>query len=187
MSKDVLKPESQSIAELDHLRKSTIVNFLREQLGKPYKYGVNSAATGDKIFDCSSLVQEAYRRIGVELARTSVNQATYFGRPVEAEEEYQVGDLLFFTGETGYYNPQYPDGIGHVATYIGESRVVHTMTWHDEGEVENGQVIEEGLEEALKRRADLVGKKDDLVIVKRIFEGNTFYHEGESKPLPLLF
>jgi len=186
MPKDSTKPEGQVIAELDSLRKSTMVNFLREQLGKPYQYGVDSSATGNTIFDCSSLVQEAYRRIGVEIARTSVNQATYFGRPVELREEYQIGDLLFFTGEYGYYNPQYPMGIGHVVTYIGDGKVIHTRSWQDEDGIENGQVIEETVEEALLRRAEQVDKTDDLVVVKRVFEGNIFYHEGQTKPLPPL-
>lgn len=186
MSLDSQKSEGQTTSELDHLRKSRIATFLREQLGKPYKYGVNSVASGNKIFDCSSLVQESYKEIGLDLARTTINQATYFGRPVELEEEYEVGDLLFFRGVKGYYDEQYPDGIGHIATYVGEGRVVHTTAWQDEGGTENGEVIEETVEEALKRRAELVGKTDDLVVVKRVFEGDVFYQEGAPKPLPPL-
>ena len=183
MVKDVTKSNEQSLAELDQLRKSTLVNFLREQLGKPYHYGIDSRATGDRIFDCSSLVQEAYMNIGLEVARTSVNQATYFRRVVEEEEDYQIGDLLFFKGETGYYNPQFPEGIGHVAIYIGDNRVMHTTAWYENG-IEHGEVIEESVDEALKRRVDLVGKEDDLVVVKRVIERDTYYHEGMTKPLP---
>ncbi|GEM_PF-610690 len=186
MTKDKQKPTEISIAEQDQLRKSALVGFLRDQVGKPYQYGVNSAATGDKIFDCSSLVQEGYRRLGLELARTSVNQATYFGRPVEQDEPYEPGDILFFSGEYGYYNPQFPMGVGHCATYIGKGRVIHTRAWYDEGGIENGEVIEETIEEALKRRADMVGKDVDLVVVKRVFEGNVYYHEGHEKPMPAI-
>lgn len=183
MTKDSQKPSEISLAEADQVRKNRLVGFLKEQLGKPYHYGIDSRATGNTIFDCSSLVQEAYRTIGLEIARTSVNQATYFGRIVEANEDYQLGDLLFFRGETGYYNPQYPEGIGHVAIYTGDNRAMHTIAWYEEG-VEHGEVIQESVEEALKRRADLVGKKDDLVVVKRVFEGDNYFHEGHTKPLP---
>ncbi|MBI4097887.1 MAG: C40 family peptidase [Candidatus Levybacteria bacterium] len=184
MVKDGQKTLEQSAAELDALKKCALVGFLREQLGKPFQYGVNSGATGDKVFDCSSLVQGGYRRLGLELARTSVNQATYYGRPVEQDEPYEPGDILFFSGEYGYYNPQFPMGIGHCATYIGEGRVIHTRAWFDEEGVEHGEVIQETVEEVLKRRAGMVDREDDLVIAKRVFEGNTYYHEGQAKPMP---
>ena len=184
MVKDAQKIAEKSAAELDHLRKSTIVSFLHDQLGKPFQFGVDSAAIGNARFDCSSLVSEAYKRIGIDIARTSINQATYFGRVVEEHEPYEIGDLLFFSGEWGQYNPQFPMGIGHVAIYIGEGKVMHTTAWFEEGGIEKGEVIEESIEDALKRRAELAGNEDDLVIVKRIFEGDFYYHEGQQKPLP---
>lgn len=173
-------PADQTTPEVS--RDAALVGFLRDQLGKPFQYGVDSRAVEGKAFDCSSLVQEAYRTIGLEIARTSVNQATYFGRPVEEGEEYQVGDLLFFSGEYGYYNPQYPMGIGHVATYIGRGRVVHTKAWYEDG-VEYGEVIEESIGDAIQRRTEIAGRPD-FVIAKRIVEGNTYHHEGTVKPIP---
>jgi cell wall-associated NlpC family hydrolase len=176
-------PISTDQAAPEVSRNARLVSFLRDQVDKPYLYGVDSRAVGGKAFDCSSLVQEAYRIIGLEIARTSVNQATYFGRLVEENEEYQIGDLLFFTGEYGYYNPQYPMGIGHVATYIGDNRVIHTRAWYDEDGVEHGEVIEESVEDAIQRRAVIAGHPD-FVVVKRIVEGNTYHHEGEVEQSP---
>lgn len=180
---DKQKPAEESAAEIDQLRKTALVGFLREQIGKPFRYGEQTG--GNAVFDCSSLVQKAYATVGLGIARTAINQATYFGRPVETQEDLQIGDLLFFGGDTGYYNPQYPqgDGIGHVATYIGDNMVIHTMAWAENGE-EFGEVVEETVAEALKRRADLVGKEDDLVVVKRVLERDVYYHEGQAKPLP---
>jgi peptidoglycan DL-endopeptidase CwlO len=43
------------------------VRFALAQLGKPYRWG----ADGPKSFDCSSLVQTAYRAAGVRLPRVS--------------------------------------------------------------------------------------------------------------------
>lgn len=181
---DMQKPAEESAVEIDQLRKTALVGFLREQIGKPFRYGEQTG--GNAVFDCSSLVQKAYATVGIGIARTAINQATYFGRPVETQEDLQIGDLLFFGGDTGYYNPQYQqgDGIGHVATYIGNGKVIHTMAWYDESGTENGEVIEETVEEALKRRAGLVGKEDDLVVIKRVFERDFYYHEGQSKQIP---
>ena len=179
---DAQKPTDVSAAELDELRKSTLTSFLREQLGKPFLFGVSADVQSS--FDCSSLVKQGYGAIELEIARISINQATYFGRVVEEHEPYEVGDLLFFSGEWGQYNPQFPMGIGHVAIYIGEGKVMHTTAWFEEGGIEKGEVIEESIEDALKRRAELAGNEDDLVIVKRIFEGDFYYHEGQQKPLP---
>lgn len=184
MIKDAPKSAELSAEELDHLRKSALVEFLRQQLGKPYLFGIDSAAIGNTRFDCSSLVREAYKRIGLDIARTAIHQATYFGRPVEQHEPYEIGDLLFFRGQFGQYNPQFPMGVGHVAIYVGEGKVMHTTSWIEEGGVEKGKVIEDSLEEALRRRDEYAGRKDDLVVVKRIFEGNVYYHEGLEKPLP---
>lgn len=183
MGEEGQRAEINNPNEANSLRKSQLVDFLREQLGKPYHYGVDSEATGNKVFDCSSIVKEAYRIIGIEVARTSVNQATYFGRVVEESEDYEIGDLLFFTGETGYYNPQYPQGIGHEAIYVGSGRVIHTTSWYDEG-VEKGEVIEESVEDALSRRTEMSADKvDDLVVVKRVLEDDMYWHEGEKKPI----
>ncbi len=181
---DVQKPTEISAPELDQLRKSALLKFLRQQVGKPFEFGVDSAAIGNARFDCSSLVREAYKRIGLDIARTSINQATYFGRPVKEHEPYEIGDLLFFRGQFGQYNPQFPTGVGHVAIYVGEGRVMHTTSWFEEGGMEKGGVITESVEGARKRRAELAGNEDDLVVVKRVFEGDVYYQEGQSKQLP---
>lgn len=184
MGKDGHKPVERSAAELDHERKSRIVNFLRNQVDKPYQ--TNADPRSSSAFDCSSLVYQAYQEIGLNLQRTAIAQAAKDGRPVEQHEEYVVGDLLFFSGEEGRYSKKFPQGfgIGHVGTYIGDGRVIHTTSWFDDEGIERGGVIEETLEEALKRRADLVGKPDDLVLVIRVFQGNTYYFEGKALPMP---
>ena len=50
-----------------------VVNAAAEHLGVPYLWGGTDAEHG---FDCSGLVQDAYRQIGVELPKWSRHQAT---------------------------------------------------------------------------------------------------------------
>jgi cell wall-associated NlpC family hydrolase len=78
------------------------------KLGAPYRYG----AKGPVAFDCSGLVWWAYKQEGIELPRSSHEQAKV-GTPV-ARADLRPGDLVFF------YRP-----IGHVAIYIGDGKVVN--------------------------------------------------------------
>jgi cell wall-associated NlpC family hydrolase len=90
-----------------------LVAFMKAQVGKAYVWG----ATGPDAWDCSSLVQAAYREIGVELPRITTDQLA-FG-PRVAGVDPQVGDLLFVAGTDGT-----PEAPGHVGMYVGDGRVI---------------------------------------------------------------
>jgi len=77
------------------------------KLGSPYEYG----AAGPGSFDCSGLVQWAYKQAGVSVPRTSQAQAGV-GTPV-AQQDLQPGDIVAFYGG------------GHVGIYAGNGNVVH--------------------------------------------------------------
>ena len=79
------------------------------QVGKGYRFG----STGPDRFDCSGLVVAAYRRIGVNLPR-STGALAGRGRAV-GRNELRPGDLVF-------------PSEGHVGIYIGGGRIVHAST-----------------------------------------------------------
>ena len=81
------------------------------KIGAPYRYG----AAGPNAFDCSGLVNWAYKQAGVSLPRTS-RAMSRVGTPV-SRDDLQPGDLVFF------YRP-----VSHVAIYIGDGKVVHAST-----------------------------------------------------------
>ena len=64
------------------------VQFARTKLGIPYVWG----ATGPRAYDCSGLVQAAYRAAGVNLPRTTY-QMIHVGTPV-ARGDIRPGDLI---------------------------------------------------------------------------------------------
>jgi peptidoglycan DL-endopeptidase CwlO len=70
--------------------------------GAPYVWG----ATGPRTFDCSGLVQWAYRQIGIAMPRVAAAQQQV-GVPVTPDQA-QPGDLVFF-GDPAY----------HVGIYVG--------------------------------------------------------------------
>ncbi|MDT0304797.1 C40 family peptidase [Streptomonospora wellingtoniae] len=86
----------------------TAVEHAKNQKGKPYRYG----AEGPRAFDCSGLVQYAYKKAGKSISRTTYTQFDQ-GRSV-SRSKLQRGDLVFF----------YP-GPEHVAMYIGKGRMIH--------------------------------------------------------------
>jgi cell wall-associated NlpC family hydrolase len=90
-----------------------VVAFMASQIGKPYVWG----STGPDTWDCSSLVQAAYRTIGIELPRVTTEQLAY--GPVVAGVDPQPGDLLFIPGSDGT-----ADAPGHVGMYVGNGRVI---------------------------------------------------------------
>ncbi|MFS8514382.1 MAG: C40 family peptidase, partial [Planifilum fulgidum] len=131
------QPESSSLAD-------RIIKTGEKYMGTPYKYGASSNQTN--YFDCSSFVQRVFKENGINLPRSSRQQAkvgTYVPK-----NQIQKGDLLFFT--TSYS----PNQIAHVGIYAGNNKILHTwgpggvryddlngMKWLREGYVTARRVI----------------------------------------------
>ncbi len=88
-----------------------------DYVGVPYKWGGTSPRTG---FDCSGYVQYVYRREGVELPRTSRQQAVAGSRRPTRWDAAGPGDLVMFA------NPG--EKISHVAFYVGNGRIIHSSS-----------------------------------------------------------
>ena len=67
-------------------------------------------------FDCSALMQYAFAKAGVNLPRTSREQAKV-GQAINASQA-KPGDLIFFD-----HSGQRP-GIDHVALYLGNGKIL---------------------------------------------------------------
>jgi cell wall-associated NlpC family hydrolase len=93
---------------------SAVVQAAQRYLGVPYAWGGTDPSTG---LDCSGLVQRVYSDLGVDLPRTSSQQATS-GRAVASLDEAQPGDLVFFD-----YSPSRP-GVDHVGIYVGDGKMI---------------------------------------------------------------
>jgi peptidoglycan DL-endopeptidase CwlO len=91
-----------------------VVNTAAQFQGTPYVWG----GTSPSGFDCSGFVQYVYARLGVNLPRTSEQQALV-GTPVASLAQAQAGDLLFFAGSDGTANAP-----GHVAIYVGNGQMI---------------------------------------------------------------
>ncbi|MHC5908038.1 C40 family peptidase, partial [Streptomyces sp. S6] len=101
-------PDPSAAAQAPDSRAGAAVAYAYSKLGSPYVWG----ATGPDAFDCSGLVQAAYRSAGLSLPRTTYAQIGA-GRRV-SRSQLLPGDLVFFYS-----------GISHVGLYIGDGKMIH--------------------------------------------------------------
>ena len=85
------------------------VDAAKKYLGVPYVWGGTDPASG---LDCSGLLQRAYADLGVELPRTSGEQAQV-GTPVTTLADARPGDLVAF-GQP----------VNHIGMYAGDGQMV---------------------------------------------------------------
>ncbi|HEV8562425.1 MAG TPA: NlpC/P60 family protein [Actinophytocola sp.] len=89
-----------------------VLRFVVAQIGKPYLWG----AVGPAAYDCSGLMQTAFRAGGVLLPRVSIDQSGV-GQQIY-RHEVRAGDLIFF------YQP-----VHHVAIAVDNLRAVHAPSF----------------------------------------------------------
>ncbi|MGW2867257.1 C40 family peptidase [Kitasatospora sp. NPDC001225] len=88
------------------------IDYALAQLGKPYVWGGN----GPSGYDCSGLVQQAYRRAGISLPRVADDQ--YAATTPISAGQLRRGDLVFWS-DSGRAS-----GIHHVGIYLGGNKFV---------------------------------------------------------------
>lgn len=95
---------------------SMIMRGIQSRLGIPYLYG----SDGPNRYDCSGFVWSVFRDAGIEFTRSSARSLWAAGLPVEGDEKYKFGTLVFFNGlghmgivadENGFYHASSSKGI----------------------------------------------------------------------------
>ena len=142
-------------------QKNRLIQLAKSLIGKPYKYGAG-AGEAPEFFDCSSFMQYIFKQVGIELPRSTILQADC-GELVQEINQLEPGDLLFLHGTQGFYNPRFPEGVGHVVLYIGNGKTIHaaSVRVQEKPVIEKGQVEEKPLEEVIE-------KLKPLVVIKRL-------------------
>lgn len=84
----------------------------RSVLGRPYKWG----GAGPVEFDCSGLIQYAYRSIGLEVGRTTGEQAVSFKDKVPSLDQARPGDVIQINGGR------------HTVMYLGGNLIIEAST-----------------------------------------------------------
>ncbi|MFD7090660.1 C40 family peptidase [Streptomyces sp. NPDC059896] len=104
---------------------AAVLAFAQSQIGDAYIMG----STGPNAWDCSALVQAAYRQIGVDLPRVSQDQSTA-GTQVSLSN-LQPGDILYWGGAgSAYHTAIYAGGGEFIGAQNPSSGVVKkSMDW----------------------------------------------------------
>jgi hypothetical protein len=98
--------------------RDSVVATAADAMGRPYLLGGTGAGGGG--FDCSGLIQYAYARHGIDLPRTSREQAREGKKLNRRVGELAPGDLLTFSNSGG--------PVTHVGLYLGDGRFIHSAT-----------------------------------------------------------
>ena len=93
---------------------NAIVAEAQKYIGVPYLWGGTDPSKG---LDCSGFTQLVYGNLGVDLPRTSSQQATA-GTPVASVADARPGDLVFFDYSSS------SAGIDHVGIYVGNGKMI---------------------------------------------------------------
>ena len=88
---------------------AAVISSSMAELGVPYLWGGTSSAG----WDCSGLVQHAYRKAGVEMPRVSRDQAR-MGVEVPGLNMAKPGDLIAFGSP-----------VDHIGIYLGDGKMIH--------------------------------------------------------------
>lgn len=84
-----------------------VVFHALDQVGDAYVWG----ASGPDAYDCSGLILDAYRQVGISLPHNAAAQ--YNSTMRISRDELQPGDLVFY------------NSLSHVGMYIGNGYIVH--------------------------------------------------------------
>ena len=103
-------PSGSSFSSTGTSAGQAVIDAASTHLGVPYLWGGTDAENG---FDCSGLIQDAYRRIGVDMPKWSRHQAK-MGAEIDSIENALPGDILTF-GEP----------VDHVGLYVGDGQMLY--------------------------------------------------------------
>jgi soluble lytic murein transglycosylase-like protein len=93
---------------------SAVVAEAQKYLGVPYLWGGTDPTKG---LDCSGFSQLVFGNLGIDLPRTSSQQATS-GKAVASLADARPGDLVFFD------NSSSRAGVDHVGIYLGNGKMI---------------------------------------------------------------
>ncbi len=105
---------------------SSFMSYLNTFLGMPYLWGGTTPAIFNAAgkyecggFDCSGLIQYAYKSIGVNLPRITMDQVNV-GTTININN-LQQGDLVFFRTNTAA-----PNQVSHAGIYVGNNKFMQS-------------------------------------------------------------
>jgi hypothetical protein len=104
-----------------------IINFAKQQLGKPYVWG----QSGPNSFDCSGFIHYVYSNNGYNIPRTTV-EGYWNSSSIKKVSTPKKGDLIFFKGTYG--GPNHPS---HIGIMINENEFINASSGGKKIQIDN--------------------------------------------------
>ncbi len=112
------KPNIMSFNSSIGKKAKNIIELAKTKLGRRYVWGaVGQGGT----FDCSGFTSYVFRKNGINIPRTSINQSK-FGKYI-SRGDLKKGDLIFF--DTSKKRKGY---VNHVGIYLGNGKFIHASS-----------------------------------------------------------
>jgi len=94
----------------------SLITLAKSKIGSTYE----STKAGPDTFDCSGFVYYVFGQNGIEIPRSSIDQAEIEGEKL-TKDELKLGDLVFFdTSQKGHVN--------HSGIYLGNGEFIHASS-----------------------------------------------------------
>lgn len=140
-----------------------LIDIAEKYLNRPYKYGAKMSEAPN-FFDCSGFIKYVFDKIGIQLHRSTVEQAKFDGNRINGVKNLKPGDLIFIRGNRGHYSSDFPHGIGHALLHIGNGKVIHATSKRIQ---ENPHIIEKG-KVVIESLGPILRKEKYPPIIKRV-------------------
>jgi len=136
-----------------------------------YKNPSSMRIDAPNAFSCSSLISYLYTQAGVWMPSLSIDKYV-FGTPIE-REDLKFGDLVFSNtgiGKIRFESVEYlpgtnvPEGVDHVALYLGNNNIIHATKKYEKVVIENMNNLVNVV--GFRRVADLEEKRFVVVLPK---------------------
>lgn len=112
------KPNFMAFNGFGSSKAKNIISLAKQKLGRKYVWG----AVGQRgTFDCSGFTSYVYKKNGINIPRTSINQSK-FGKFI-SRRNLKKGDLIFF--DTSKHRKGY---VNHVGIYLGNGKFIHASS-----------------------------------------------------------
>jgi len=92
-----------------------IIQIAKSKLGSPYRYG----KSGPNSFDCSGFVYFVYKKAGIDIPRTSLDQSKTENKI--ARDKLQIGDIVAFDTANRKH-------VNHSGIYLGDGNFIHATS-----------------------------------------------------------
>ncbi|PYS92473.1 MAG: hypothetical protein DMF62_00575 [Acidobacteria bacterium] len=107
-------PSAARVSRYDNSTTGSLVRSIESKLGIPYRYG----STGPSRYDCSGFVWAVFSESGMGFTRQSAQSIWNASLPVDDQEKYKFGTLVFF------------NGLGHMGIVADGNGFYHASSSH---------------------------------------------------------